>query len=220
MRTKYIGFVKTSFSSPSLPFRIGGYAPGKNSQFPSFTHPPRTSTLRSRRIQKRSKVAFRKSQHAHKAKRFFPSLPGLVRCPIPTIESVKGSCTRLCEKSDKKLGRNAQLPPSFLFFSPLFSENNAIHQSVSRGGDTKHLRQQRKHAHKRNCTRPTFLRKNKRRHSLPMPVLRTADRPTCVCLPNPLRFVRAQKKQLSIFRWIAVRKDVGAEGFEPPTLCL
>lgn len=156
MRTKYIGFVKTSFSSPSLPFRIGGYAPGKNSQFPSFTHPPRTSTLRSRRIQKRSKVAFRKSQHAHKAKRFFPSLPGLVRCPIPTIESVKGSCTRLCEKSDKKLGRNAQLPPSFLFFSPLFSENNAIHQSVSRGGDTKHLRQQRKHARKRNCIRPTF----------------------------------------------------------------
>ena len=156
MRTKYIGFVKTSFSSPSLPFRIGGYAPGKNSQFPSFTHPPRTSTLRSRRIQKRSKVAFRKSQHAHKAKRFFPSLPGLVRCPIPTIESVKGSCTRLCEKSDKKLGRSAQLPPSFLFFSPLFSENNAIHQSVSRGGDTKHLRQQRKHARKRNCIRPTF----------------------------------------------------------------
>ena len=160
MRTKYIGFVKTSFSSPSLPFRIGGYAPGKNSQFPSFTHPPRTSTLRSRRIQKRSKVAFRKSQHAHKAKRFFPSLPGLVRCPIPTIESVKGSCTRLCEKSDKKLGRNAQLPPSFLFFSPLFSENNAIHQSVSRGGDTKHLRQQRKHARKRNCIRPTFHAKH------------------------------------------------------------
>ncbi len=154
-----MGFVKTSFSSPSLPFRIGGYAPGKNSQLPSFTHPPRTSTLRSRRIQKRSKAAFRKSQHTHKRKRFFSSLPGLVPCPIPAIESVKGSCTRLCEKSDKKLGRNAQLPPSFLFFSPLFSENNAIHQSVSRGGDTKHLRQQRKHAHKRNCTRPTFLRK-------------------------------------------------------------
>ena len=120
MRTKYIGFVKTSFSSPSLPFRIGGYAPGENSQFPSFTHPPRTSTLRSRRIRQRSKAAFRKSQYAHKGKRFFSSFPGLVRCPFPTIESVKGSCTRLCEKSDKKLGRNAQLPPPFLFFSPLF----------------------------------------------------------------------------------------------------
>jgi len=115
-----MGFVKTSFSSPSLPFRIGGYAPGKNSQFPSFTHPPRTSILRSRRIRKRSKAAFRKSLHAHKAKRFFSSLPGLVPCPFPTIESIKGSCTRLCEKSDKKLGRNAQIPPSFLFFSPLF----------------------------------------------------------------------------------------------------
>ena len=215
-----MGFVKTSFSSPSLPFRIGGYAPGKNSQLPSFTHPPRTSTLRSRRIQKRSKAAFRKSQHTHKGKRFFSSLPGLVPCPIPAIESVKGSCTRLCEKSDKKLGRNAQLPPSFLFFSPLFSENNAIHQSVSRGGDTKHLRQQRKHAHKRNCTRPTFLRKTNdgttsRCRFCAQPIAKL----TCVS-PPPFSFVRAQKKQLPIFRWIAVRKDVGAEGFEPPTLCL
>ena len=120
MRTKYIGFVKTSFSSPSLPFRIGGYAPGENSQFPSFTHPPRTSTLRSRCIRKRSKAAFRKSQHPHKGKHFFSSLPGLIRSPFPTIESVKESCTRLCEKSDNKLGRNTQLPPPFLFFSPLF----------------------------------------------------------------------------------------------------
>ncbi|GEM_PF-1917727 len=45
---------------------------------------------------------------------------------------------------------------------------------------------------------------NTRRHSLPMPVLRTADRQTCVCLPPSLSFVRAQKKQLPIFRWIAV----------------
>lgn len=203
MRTKYIGFVKTSFSSPSLPFRIGGYAPEKNSQFPSFTHPPRTSILRSRRIRKRSKAAFRKSQHAHKGKHFFPSLPGLIRCPFPTIESVKGSCTRLCEKSDKKLGRNTRLPPSFLFFSPLFSENNAIHQSVSRGGDTKHLRQQRKHAHKRNYTRP-LLRKNTRRHNLPAPVMHTADRRTCVHFRPLSPFRSRTKKQLPIFRWIAV----------------
>ena len=139
MRTKYIGFVKTSFSSPTLPFRIGGYAPGKNSQFPSFTHPSRTSTLRSRCAGQRRKAAFRKSQHTHKGKYFCSSLSGLIRCPYPTIESVKGSCTRLCEKSDKKLGRNTRLPPSFLFFSPLFSENNATHRSVSRGGDTKYL---------------------------------------------------------------------------------
>ena len=45
---------------------------------------------------------------------------------------------------------------------------------------------------------------NTRRHDQSMPVLRTADRQTCVCLPPSLRFVRAQKKQLSIFRWIAV----------------
>ncbi len=203
MRTKYIGFVKTSFSSPSLPFRIGGYAPEKNSQFPSFTHPPRTSILRSRRIRKRSKAAFRKSQHTHKRKHFCSSLPGLIRCPFPTIESVKGSCTRLCEKSDKKLGRNTRLPPSFLFFSPLFSENNAIHQSVSRGGDTKHLRQQRKHAHKRNYTRP-LLRKNTRRHNLPAPVMHTADRRTCVHFRPLSPFRSRTKKQLPIFRWIAV----------------
>ncbi len=129
MRTKYIGFVKTSFSSPSLPFRIGGYAPGENCQFPSFTHPPRTSTLRSRRIRKRSKVAFRKSQHTHKRKHFFSSLPGLVRCPFPTIESVKGSCTRLCEKSDIKQGEKRSTSPIFsLFLSAFFREQR--HSSI------------------------------------------------------------------------------------------
>ena len=203
MRTKYIGFVKTSFSSPSLPFRIGGYAPGKNSQFPSFTHPPRTSTLRSRRIRKRSKAAFRKSQHAHKAKRFFSSLPGLVPCPNPVFESAKGRRTRLCEKSDKKLGRNAQLPPSFLFFSPLFQRTtpfiNRFLEEVTPNtyGNSANTLTEKLHP----SDIPT---QNKRRHDQSMPVLRSADRPTCVCLPTPLRFVRAQKKQLSIFRWIAV----------------
>ena len=133
MRTKYIGFVKTSFSSPSLPFRIGGYAPGKNSQFPSFTHPPRTSTLRSRRIRKRSKAAFRKSLHAHKAKRFFSSLPGLVPCPIPAIESVKGSCTRLCEKSDRKQGKKRSTSPIFsLFLSVFFRKQRHLSTGFSR----------------------------------------------------------------------------------------
>lgn len=192
MRTKYIGFVKTSFSSPSLSFRIEGYAPGKNSQFPSFTHPPRTSTLRSRRIQKRSKAAFRKSQHTHKRKHLFSSLPGLIRCPFPTIESVKGSCTRLCEKSDKKLGRNAQLPPSFLFFSPLFQRtmpfiNRFLEEVTPNTYDNSANTLAKRTASDRHSTQ------NKRRHSLPMPVLRTAERPTCVCLPPSLRFVRAQK---------------------------
>ena len=192
MRTKYIGFVKTSFSSPSLPFRIGGYAPGKNSQFPSFTHPPRTSTLRSRRIRQRSKAAFRKSQHAHKGKHFFSSLPGLIRCPFPTIESVKGSCTRLCEKSDKKLGRNAQLPPSFLFFSPLFQRttpfiNRFLEEVTPNTYDNSANKLARETASDRHSTQ------NTRRHSLPMPVLRTADCPTCVCHPPSLHFLRAQK---------------------------
>ena len=203
MRTKYIGFVKTSFSSPSLPFRIGGYAPGENCQFPSFTHPPRTSSLRSRRIRQRSKATFRKSQHAHTGKHFFSSLPGLIRCPFPTIESVKGSCTRLCEKSDKKLGRNAQLPPSFLFFSPLFQRTmpfiNRFLEEVppnTYGNSENTLSIET--ASDRHSTQ------NTRRHSLPMPVLRTADCPTCVCLPPRSLFLSCTKKQLSIFRWIAV----------------
>ena len=192
MRTKYIGFVKTSFSSPSLPFRIGGYAPEKNSQFPSFTHPPRTSTLRSRRIRKRSKAAFRKSQHAHKGKHFFSSLPGLVRCPFPTIESVKESCTRLCEKSDKKPGRNALFPPSFLFFSPLFQRTTPFIDRFPEqvtpnpyGNSANTLA--RETASDRHSTQ------NTRRHDQSMPVLRTADRQTCVCLPPSHSFVRAQK---------------------------
>ena len=198
-----MGFVKTSLSSPSLPFRIGGYAPGKNSQFPSFTHPPRTSILRSRRIRKRSKAAFRKSLHAHQAKRFFSSLSGLVRCPFPTIESVKGSCTRLCEKSDKKLGINAQLPPSFLFSSPLFQRTTPpIDQFLEKVTPNTYSNSANTLAIETASDRHST--QNTRRHSLPMPVLRTAERPTCVCLPPSLRFLRAQKKQPSIFRWIAV----------------
>ena len=100
--------------------------------------------------------------------------------------------TRLCEKSDRKQGRNAQHLPSFLFFSPSFSENNATHRPVSRGGDTKNFRRLSKLPRKRNCTRP-LLRKDTRRHNLPTPVLRIADCPTCVCLPPSLSFVRAQK---------------------------
>ena len=111
--------------------------------------------------------------------------------------------TRLCEKSDRKQGRNAQHLPSFLFFSPSFSENNATHRPVSRGGDTKNFRRQSKLPRKRNCTRP-LLHKDTRRHNLPTPGMHTADRRTCVHFPHPLAFRSHTKKQLPIFRWIAV----------------
>ena len=98
MRTKYIGFVKTSFSSPSLPFRIGGYAPGKNSQFPSFTHPPRTSTLRSRRIQKGAKLHSEKANTRTKrnvsSRHFRGSFPALSRFSSLPKKGVHG-----CAKS-------------------------------------------------------------------------------------------------------------------------
>ena len=219
MRTKYIGFVKTSFSSPSLPFRIGGYAPGENSQFPSFTHPPRTSTLRSRRIQKRMQSCIPKKPTRAQRETFFSSFPGLIRCPFPTIESDKGSCTQLCEKSDKKTGEKCSNSPVFSLFLSAFSENNATHRSVSRGGDTKPLRQQRKHARKRNCIRPTFHAK----HTTARPVdagFAHSRTPNLRVSPTLPPFRSCTKKQLSVFRWIAVLKNVGAEGFEPPTLCL
>ena len=204
MRTKYIGFVKTSFSSPSLPFRIGGYAPGKNSQFPSFTHPPRTSILRSRRIRKRSKAAFRKSLHAHKRKHFCSSLPGLIRCPFPTIESVKGSCTRLCEKSDKKLGRNAQLPPSFLFFSPLFQRttpfiNRFLEEETPNTYDNSANTLTRETAPDRHSYAKTNDDTTSRCRFCAQPTAQLA----CVSPTPSVSFVH-KKKQLPIFRWIAV----------------
>ena len=67
---------------------------------------------------------------------------------------------RNCAKSRIKAGEKCSTSPVFSLFLSAFSENNAIHQSVSRGGDTKHLRQQRKHAHNRNCIRPTFHAKH------------------------------------------------------------
>ena len=99
--------------------------------------------------------------------------------------------------------RNAQHLPSFLFFSPSFSENNATHRPVSRKGNTKNFGDGA-NALAKNCIRPLPLRKNTRRKNLPTPVMHTADRRTCVHSPTLSRFVRTQKKQLPIFRWIAV----------------
>ena len=128
MRTKYIGFVKTSFSSPSLPFRIGGYAPGKNSQFPSFTHPPRTSTLRSRRIRKRSKAAFRKSQHAHKGKRFSRHFRGSFAALSRRSSLTKGAVHGCAKSRIKNWGEMLNFPRLFSFSLRFFREQR--HPSI------------------------------------------------------------------------------------------
>lgn len=208
MRTKYIGFVKTSFSSPSLPFRIGGYAPGKNSQFPSFTHPPRTSTLRSRHIRKRSKAAFRKSLHAHKAKRFFSSLPGLVPCPIPVFESAKERRTRLCEKSDRKQGKKRSTSPIFSLFLPVFFRQQR-HSSIGFSRRRHQIPMTTAQTRSQEKLHPSDIpTQNKRRHDQSMPVLRTADRQTYVC-PPPLSVSFAHKKTATHLPMDSYLKECG-----------
>lgn len=122
----------------------------------------------------------------------------------PRFYSQSKEGVRDCAKSRiENRGRNAQHLPSFLFFSPSFSENNATHRPFSRGGDAKNFRRLSKCTCK-NCIRPLPLRKNTRRKNLPTPVMHTADRRTCVHFPHPLAFPSHAKKQLPIFRWIAV----------------
>lgn len=185
MRTKYIGFVKTSFSSPSLPFRIGGYAPGKNSQFPSLLIRRALQHFALAASEKGAKLHSEKANTRTKrnvsSRHFRGSFPALTRFSSLPKEGVHG-CAKSRIKSWEEM---LNFPRLFSFSLRFFREQRHSSIGFSRRC-TKHLWQQRKHAHKRNCTRPTFLRKNKRRHDQSMPVLRTADRPTCVCLPNPL----------------------------------
>lgn len=203
MRTKYIGFVKTSFSSPSLPFRIGGYAPGESSQFPSFTHPPRTSTLRSRRIQKRMQSCILKKPTRAQRETFLLVTSGARSLPFPDDRVSQRELYAVVRKVGLKAGEKCSTSPVFSLFLSAFSENNATHRSVSREGDTKHLRQQRKHARKRNCIRPTFHAK----HTTARPVdagFAHSRTPNLRVYPTLPPFRSCTKKQLSIFRWIAV----------------
>lgn len=58
----------------------------------------------------------------------------------PRFYSQSKEGVRDCAKSRiGNRGRNAQHLPSFLFFSPSFSKNNATHRPVSRKGDTKNF---------------------------------------------------------------------------------
>lgn len=67
-----------------------------------------------------------------------------VKAP-PQFYSQSKEGVRDCAKSRiENRGRNAQHLPSFLFFSPSFSENNATHRPFSRGGDTKNFRRRSK----------------------------------------------------------------------------
>lgn len=158
MRTKYIGFVKTSFSSPSLPFRIGGYAPKKNSQFPSFTHPPRTSTLRSRRIRKRAKLHSEKANTRTKGNisihHFLDSFAALFRRSSQSKGAVRG-CAKSRIKSWEEM---LNFPRLFSFSLRFFREQR--HSSIDfsrRCPQTPTATAQTRS--QRNCTRPTFLRK-------------------------------------------------------------
>ena len=93
--------------------------------------------------------------------------------------------------------------PRLFSFSLRFFREQRPHRLVSRGGDTKHLRQQRKHARKRNCIRPTFHAK----HTTAQPGdagFAHSRTPNLRVSPTLPPFRSCTKKQLSIFRWIAV----------------
>ena len=162
MRTKYIGFVKTSFSSPSLPFRIEGIRPRKTDKSLPFSHLPRTSTLRSRRSRQRSEVAFRKSGHAHNARPFTSFILDLGHSTSPVLQSVKGRRTRLCEKSDRKQGEKRSTSPLFsLFLSVFFRKQRHPPTGFSRRRHQELLETEQMPLQKTASDHP--LRKNTRR---------------------------------------------------------
>ena len=110
--------------------------------------------------------------------------------------------TRLCKKSDRKQGRNAQHLPSFLFLSVFFRKqrhpstgfSRRRHQELS---ETEQTSSQTK----LHPTAPT------QRHTTAQPA--DADYahsrpPNLRALPPPSQFRSHTRKQLPIFRWIAV----------------
>lgn len=99
-----------------------------------------------------------------------------------------------CAKSRiENRGRNAQHLPSFLFFSPSFSENNATHRPVSRKGDTKNFRRLSKYPCKK--LHPTAPSTQKHATEEPADAGYAHSRPPNLrALPPPSRVSFAHKK--------------------------
>ena len=158
MRTKYIGFVKTSFSSPSLPFRIGGYAPGKNSQFPSLLIRRALQHFALAASEKGAKLHSEKANTRTKrnvsSRHFRGSFPALTRFSSLPKEGVHG-CAKSRIKSWEEM---LNFPRLFSFSLRFFREQR--HSSIGfsrRRHQTPTATAQTRS--QRNYTRPTFLRK-------------------------------------------------------------
>ena len=204
MRTKYIGFVKTSFSSPSLPFRIGGYAPGENSQFPSFTHPPRTSTLRSRRISdKGAKLHSEKANTRTKGNisvhHFLGSFAALSR-----RSSQSKGAVRDCAKSRIKSWEEIlDFPRLFSFSLRFFREQR--HSSIGFSRRRHQIPMTTAQTRSQEKLHPTDIPTQKQTTTRPVDAGFAHSRPPNLRVSPTLPPFRSRtKKQLPIFRWIAV----------------
>lgn len=208
MRTKYIGFVKTSFSSPTLPFRIGGYAPEKSSQIPSL--------LIHRALQLFALAASEKGVKLHSEKvntrtkgnisshHFLGSFPALTRFSSLPKEGVHG-----CAKSRiKSWGEMLNISHFFSFSLRLFPKTTPpIDRFLEE--ETPNTYENSANTLARETAPVRHSTQNERRHSLPMPVLRTADCPTCVCPPPRSLFRSCTKKTATHLPMDSCLKECG-----------
>lgn len=192
MRTKYIGFVKTSFSSPSLPFRIGGYAPGKTANFPlllirrALQHFALAASEKGAKLH--SEKANTRTKRNVSSRHFRGSFAALSRRSSQSKGAVR-SCAKSRIKSWEEM---LNFPHLFSFSLRFFREQR--HSSIGFSRRRHQIPMTTAQTRSQEKLHPSDIpTQNKRRHDQSMPVLRTADRQTCVCVPNPLRFVRAQK---------------------------
>lgn len=128
MRTKYIGFVKTSFSSPSLPFRIGGYAPEKTVNFPLLlirrALQPSTLAASEKGAKLHSEKANTRTKGNISSHPFRGSFAALSRRSSQSKRAVRG-----CAKSRiKSWGEMLNFPRLFSFSLRFFREQR--HSSI------------------------------------------------------------------------------------------
>jgi len=120
VRTKYIGFVKTSFSSPSLPFRIEGIRPRKNRQIPSFFSSAAHFNSSLSPHPKKEQSCIPKKPTCAQKETFLLVTSGARSLPYPGFTVSQRRRTRLCEKSDRKQGEKRSTSPIFSLFLSVF----------------------------------------------------------------------------------------------------
>lgn len=203
MRTKYIGFVKTSFSSPSLPFRIGGYAPKKTGNFPLLLIRRALQLFALAASEKGAKLHSEKANTRTKGNisvhHFRGSFAALSRRSSQSKGAVRG-----CAKSRiKSWGEMLNISHFFSFSLRLFPTTTPfINRFLEEETPNTYDNSANTLARETAPVRHSYAKQTTAQpvdagfaHSRP-PNLRMA--------PQPPQFRSCTKKQLSIFRWIAV----------------